>query len=466
MATTSSTEATELAFAGLAGQAGLVRSGSVSSRELTELCLERIERLDRTLNAFRVVLAEQALAAADQADARRRAGDDRPLLGVPVAVKDDMDMAGEVTAKGSVAHGPPAAADSEIVRRLRSAGAILIGKTNVPEMTITPWTETPAYGVTRNPWDHDRTPGGSSGGSAAAVAAGLVAAATASDGAGSIRIPAACCGLVGLKPQRGRVSIAPDASGWHGMTAYGTVTRTVADTALFLDAVKESGPSFAEAAARDPGKLRIAISTRVPPPIMARPDSEQRAAVDRVAEALRGLGHEVLERDLDTGRIVTSVIARYLRGIHDDAAAMPHPDRLTRLTRGFSRMGGAIPMSLVQKALDAESAEAERLNAIFRSGFDVVLTPMFTRRPPQILEYEGKGAQWTFNAAARFTPYPGAFNHTGQPAMAVPAGLTTDGFPTGVQLVAAPDGEPVLLSLATQLEGALDWPAQRPPLAL
>src|ERR1700735_11435 len=201
-------DATDLAFAGIAGQAELIAAGEVSSRELVELYLKRIERFDGQLNAFRVVFAERARLEADPADARRRAGSQpaqRPLLGVPIAVKDDVDVAGEVTTLGSNAHGDVAApADAEIVRRLREAGAIVIGKTNVPELCIWPFTETPTLCAARNPWDLQRAPGGSSGGSGAAVAAGLVGAALGSDGAGSIRVPAAWCGLLGAQPPRGR----------------------------------------------------------------------------------------------------------------------------------------------------------------------------------------------------------------------------------------------------------------------
>src|SRR4051812_42860155 len=212
-------KAADVAFAGAIAQAEMVRSGKVTARELTQLSLSRIAHHDPVLKAFRVVMAESALAAADAIDAGPKDG---RLCGVPIAIKDDQDVAGEVTAKGSIAHGPPAERDSEVVARLRAEGAVIIGKTNVPELMTMAFTETLWYGATRNPWDLDRTPGGSSGGSAAAVAAGLVAAATASDGAGSIRIPAACTGLVGLKPSPG---VVPTPESWNGLSTFGFLAR-------------------------------------------------------------------------------------------------------------------------------------------------------------------------------------------------------------------------------------------------
>src|SRR5690349_2535489 len=212
----------DLAFAGLARHADLIAAREISSRELVELFLARIERLQPVLNPYRVVLGESALKEADAADARRSG----PLNGVPIAIKDDAHVAGEVTAYGCDADPQPQPQDSEVVARLRAAGAVIIGKTHVPEMMATPFTESPTFGVTRNPWDPHRTSGGSSGGSATAVAAGLASAALGSDGAGSIRIPSACTHLFGLKPQRGRVSSAPDVAP-DGMAVFGPIARRV-----------------------------------------------------------------------------------------------------------------------------------------------------------------------------------------------------------------------------------------------
>jgi amidase len=459
-------EAGDLAFAGAARHAALIRAGEVSARELLQVLLDRIARLDPRLNAYRLVLAESALAAAEQADSRRAAGEERPLLGVPLAIKDDCDVAGEVTAHGSDADDRVRESDAEVVRRLRAAGAIVLGKTHVPELTITPFTESPTFGVTRNPWDPGRTSGGSSGGSATAVAAGLASAALGSDGAGSIRIPAGCCGLFGMKPQAGRVPTAPRTAPWRGLAIWGPLARTVQDWALLGDAIADGAPGYAAAAAREPGRLRIAVAANVPPTVRVRPDAEQLGALTGTVELLRSLGHEVVERDLgwDTA-LANRVLARYLRGIADSAAELPHPERLSRRTRGYVRLGRAVPERTVRAALAGAAADAARIDATFAGGVDAVLTPMFTRRPPELLEHEGRSAASTLLRNVRFVPYSAAFNHTGHPAAAVPAGFTGDGFPLAVQLVGPMGGEGALLSLSAQLQAARDWPAHRPAVA-
>jgi amidase len=454
-------EHNDLAFAGAARQAEMVRNGEISARELVELYLKRIERLEPELNAFRRVMAERALADAQQADARRGAGDERPLLGVPMAVKDTEDVAGEPTGWGTASHGGPAARDNHLVSRLRAAGAVIVGKTNMPELAILGETEGPAFGVTRNPWDTDRSPGGSSGGSAAAVAAGMCAAATGSDGAGSIRIPAANCGLVGLKAQRDRISLAPLEGHWYGLSAVGFVTRGVADTALLLDAAVDEGRSYAEAARRAPGRLRIALSLK--PPVPAKVDAEVRNSVRRVGDVLRGLGHDVTERDPAWGRASDAATVLYLGGIARDATRFDRPERLQRRTRGFVRLGRAAE-SLVGRARRAEAEHAARLNKLFED-CDVLLTPTCARPPVSAAHWEGMSATRTLLGMAAAYPFTAVWNMTAQPAISVPGPPSSDGLPIGAQLIGPPDAEQRLLSLAAQLEAELDWPSRRPPLS-
>ncbi|HEY4778388.1 MAG TPA: amidase [Solirubrobacterales bacterium] len=465
----------DIAFAGAARQAEMVRAGEVSPTELVRLHLERIERLDPSLNSFRVVLAERALLEAKQAEARLEGGDERPLLGVPIALKDEVDLAGETTTRGTDAFPDPASADSEMVRRLREAGAIVVGKTLLPELAICGFTESATWGVSRNPWDPQRTPGGSSGGSAAAVAAGLVPIASASDGAGSIRIPAACCGLFGLKPQRGRVSMAPHLEHWNGLSANGCVSRTVIDTALWLDVVsggsEEPGAPppperpFVEAAKSLPGKLRIAYSTAAPRALApATVSAEAEAPVAEMAETLHSLGHETVAQDPDWGSIGNNSVPRYLRGIAEDVAQVPRPERLERRTRAMGRLGGLIPDRLFEQARGAAQADAARVNAIFDS-HDVLMTPVMGGTALPVRRWEGRGGLWTLLGMSRFYPYCIPWNHLGNPSMAVPAGFAADGMPLSVQIVGRPGDEATLLSLAAQLEAERPWADKRPPIS-
>jgi amidase len=463
----------ELAFAGLVRQAEAVRSGEVSARELVELSLKRIARLDPLLNAFRVVTGESALAEAERADRRGGDRDDQPLRGVPIAVKDNLDLAGELTTHGTGAYGAPVGEDAELVRRLRAAGAIVVGKTHLPELAIAGFTESATWGVTRNPWHLDRTPGGSSGGSGAAVAAGMVPCAVASDGAGSIRIPAACCGVFGLKPQRGRVTLAPDAEHWFGLSVYGCIVRGVADSALFHDVVlgaasgdadRPAPPAspFLEAARSRSRRLRIAVSFR--PLVPVRVHQEVRAGVESTAELLRSVGHRVEKRNPAYGTVGQVFFPRYFAGIRQDARRMPRPQRLERRTRGFTRIGRLYGPKAVARARTAEPKHAQRINRVFED-HDVLLTPVTSRPPVEVGRWEGLGALRTVNGMSRVYPFTAPWNVTGQPAAAVPAGFTAEGLPLSVQLVGRPGDEETLLSLAAEIEAERPWAERRPPLS-
>jgi amidase len=463
----------DLAFAGLAEQAELVRRGEVSSRELTELSLARIERLDPGLNAFRVVLAERAMEEAERADGRRAAGEEGPLLGVPVAVKDNVDVAGEVTAHGTGGYEGAAIDDSHVVWRLREAGAVIVGKTNLPELAIWPFTVSETWGVTRNPWDPGRSPGGSSGGSAAAVAAGMVSVAHASDGGGSIRVPAACCGLFGLKPQRGRISLMPDAEHWYGLSVFGCLSRTVLDSAIFCDVVRghvdgdahfapDPAMSFTEAAQTPPGRLRIAFSTKPIQP--GRVAGEVKKAVHDTAELLRSLGHDVRERDPSWGFQLPAFLPRYLAGIRDDAARIPHPGRLEKRTRRLVGFGERLRKRPLRRALAAEGKHAQRLGQLFAE-FDVLMTPTMARLPVAAERWHGTGALTSINGVAGYVPFTTPWNVTGQPAASVPAGFSDEGLPLSVQLVGRPADETTLLSLSAQLEAERQWADRRPPVS-
>jgi amidase len=464
-----------VAFAGAARQAEMVRAGEVSPTELVRLHLGRIERIDPELNSFRKVFAEKALLEAEQAEARLGAGEERPLLGVPVAIKDEVDVAGEVKTIGTDAFTEPAKADCEMVRRLREAGAIVLGLTLPPEIAICGFTESATYGVTRNPWNPQRSPGGSSGGSAAAVAAGLVPIASAGDGAGSIRIPAASCGIFGLKPTRGRVSLAPDLEGWDGLAVNNCLSRTVLDTALYLDITAggsqepEAPPPperpFVESARTSPGKLRVAWSTSPPrnfaPPIVS--DVVKGAVADAVG-LLDSLGHEVSHHDPDWGRIGDNIAARFLGGVARAVDQVPHPERLERRTRGFRRLGSLFPDGLYERARGpGRRADSARVNAIFDS-FDVLVTPVTGGTAIPVRRWEGQGAIRTAIGMGRFYPFCVPWNHLGNPAMAVPFGFADDGMPLSIQVIARHGDEAKLLSLAAQLEAERPWADRTPPV--
>ncbi len=463
--------ASDLALAPATRLLALLRDGELTARGLTELYLERIARLDPALNAYRTVRREAALAEADAADARLRAGEQAPLLGLPVAVKDNLEVAGELTTHGTGLVREPARQDCEAVRRLRAAGAIVLGLTTMPELALWPHaTNSPTWGVTRNPHDPSRSPGGSSGGSAVAVAAGLAAAALGTDGGGSVRVPAALCGVVGLKPQRDRLPlpgcppgerserpaprhgagrVGPQATSehWLGLTHLGVLTRTAADAALLCDAL--SGSELSQAVRRDPPPLRVAVSLKTVLP--ARPHADVRAALDRVVAALNELGHHTVRRDPDYGELRPLFVPRYLRGAYLDAQRLgpglePRARSLARLGRRMERAAA--------RARAAEPARAARINALFDDA-DVLLTPATAAPAPAATHAHYRSGVRTILAISPWSAYSLPWNVTGQPALTLPAGRDREGVPLGVQLVGRPDDEATILALAAQLERAL-----------
>lgn len=465
----------DLAFLGLRAHAGLVASGEASARELVDAALARIDAAQPQLNAFRCTRPDAARAEADEADRRRARGERLPLLGVPVAIKDDMDIAGESTPFGCAGAFHPRHGDGEVARKLRAAGAVVVGKTNTPEVGQWPFTEGPAFGATRNPWSLGHTPGGSSGGSAATVAAGLVPAAAGSDGAGSVRIPAAWTHLVGVKPQRGRVSTWPHLSAFNGLACIGPLARTVDDAALLLDVLAGNRPEdphrpppppapFAELARRDPPRrLRIALSTRIPWSIApATLDPQVRAPVERLARTLEGLGHHVEEADPSYGLVGLSFMPRSTGGVREwvELHVTDHA-QLDPRTRDTMRLGRML-RPLLRLAHAVERPLHAHVGRIFRR-FDVVLMPTTAQPPTPIGAIDGLGGWETDKVMVGACPYTWPWNVLGWPGVNVPAGLTDDGLPVGAQLLGPANGEGLLLRLAAQLERVERWAERRPP---
>jgi amidase len=460
-------------FGELAGQAALITGGEVSSVELVDAVLTRIEGSRETLNAFRVVCQETARGEAEDADRRVATGERLPLLGVPIAIKDDTDLAGHPTAYGCPGDFEPKGEDAVVVKKLKLAGAVIVGKTNSPEIGLWPFTEGPAFGVTRNPWNLDHSPGGSSGGAAAAVSAGLLPAAVGSDGAGSVRIPAAWTNLVGIKPQRGRISTWPDPEAFHGLTVVGPLTHTVADAALLLDVLsgnvagdrhRPPTPSepFVASAARAPGRLRIALALNIPySGAPAYLDPEVCAAVKRTASVLEGLGHEVETASLSYGIWPgASIMPRCMAGIREWTQQVPDQSLLDPRVRESARQG-LVLKPLLPAARLAERIGHRTVGRTFRR-FDVVLAPTTAQPPLRIGACDGLSNWETDKTIVAACPYAWPWNVLGWPGVNVPAGFTDDGLPIGAQLLGPANSEPRLLSLAAQLEESERWFERRP----
>ena len=424
-----------------------VRMGELDPVRVTTEALARIAAADGVVGAFRRVRADEALAEA-QALKDRSDLADLPLAGVPVAVKDVTGVAGEYAEWGSRGGSrEAAAADGVIAARLRAAGAVIVGLSRVPELCIWPMSDTPD-GIARNPWEATYVAGGSSGGSAAAVAAGLVPLAHGTDGLGSIRLPAAMCGLVGIKPGAGVVKDDPEA--WFGMSEHGSLATTVADAAVLLGVLAER-PDLGEVTA--PGNLRVATSTLVPLTRAPVP-KELTAVVDLVGELLGGAGHTVEAATPRYGAATFAILARWVAGPAEQAEDFDLA-LLQPRTRAHVRFG-----RLVQRAgLVRESAKQhwiERAEEFFAE-HDVLVTPSLATLPPKARRWHER--RWLANVmpSIRVAPYPGVWNLAGYPAMSVPAGRHSSGLPIGVQLVAAPGGEARLLGVAAQLEALNPW---------
>jgi amidase len=446
----------DLLFAGAREQARLVREHEISARELVEAALAQIADLDPYLNAFRVVRTEQALAEAEESL-------DGPLAGVPLAVKDDTDVAGELTCYGTCAQERRADQDAPVVERLRGAGAIIVGKTHVPELDSWGFTESMTFGITRNPWDPTRTPGGSSGGSAVAVSTGMVGVAHGTDGTGSLRNPAGWCGIVGFKPSAGLIPGPAALSGWHGMVVNGPMGRSVRDVGAFLDAAVR--PGYLEAASRPPRRLRIAMTLKPPPGLGGRLDEDRRRAVHEAADLLRDLGHEVIERDPELPRLTGLAIdARYYGGIADDVAMLDHPERLEARTRSVARLGRALSPTL-RIAPRIASACASALDEVHEQ-HDLLLFPGPMQGPEPVGRYHDRGAVVTGYLDTARVAFQPLWNLVGRPAAMLPWDLDSHGLPTAVQLGARAGQEELLLALAGEIEQARRWTDWRPPAAV
>ena len=470
----------ELLFKPATELATLIHTSQISSAELVGAALDRIEALQPSINAFTHIDAEGALATAESISA----DDPRPFSGVPIAVKDTAPVAGMPYTMGSEIFGDFVPGhDMFLVRRLREAGFVIVGKTSMSEFGILPVSEPRRFGPVRNPWDTARTPGGSSGGAGAAVAGGMLPLAHGADGGGSIRIPASCCGLVGLKPSRGRISRGPDL-GDDFLVQDGVLTRTVADTAALLDVLAgyEVGdatwappPSepFATAAEREPGRLRIGYTSKAA--IDAPLDGACEQAVRDAAELLTDLGHEVEEvaapwGDDDLLHAFTAVFGTPITmGIYFGGMVTgrePSPELVEPLSwtmwEGIQDRG-SLDYLLARTQLTAIS---RGIIALWES-YDVILTPGLAERPVPIGEIDAcSDHPWEdFQRSARFTPYTAIFNVTGQPAISVPLFHGDDGLPLSIQLAGRPADEATLLSLSAQLEAARPWADRRPELA-
>ncbi|MFK4762024.1 amidase [Microbacterium sp. ZW T5_45] len=466
---------TELLYSSVAEQAAWVSTGEISARELVEHSIARIELLNPLLNAFAHIFTEESRAQADRLDAERKAGMTRGTLhGVPIAIKEENDIAGLPTRYGSAAYSAPAIADSEVVRRLRAAGAIIIGTTRMPEFGIWPFTESESFGWTRNPWDRDRSTAGSSGGTAAAVASGMVAAGIGGDGGGSIRLPASWCGLFGLKPQRGRVSLAPNPDLWRALGAIGPITRTVSDSALIHDAIGGARTGDRYTAAPLSRSMTHAATERIKRPLRVKvsiknpsggptADRETVAALVRTTALLRQLGHEIIEVDPPYPRLGLQFQLQLGAGISDEAARADRPQLLERRTKALLRVARPLQRFGPWAEESARKLGEPFLEKLFEDA-DLLITPTTPSAALPVGQLDRIGAIAAVRKATPVSSYTSIWNVLGNPAAAMPVGFTTSGLPLSAQIIGPNNSEPTILALCAQLEQAGTGGTRRPPL--
>lgn len=457
--------------------AAAVRRGEVSPVELVEHALDRISRLDGTLGAFVTVTADTALQQAKAAERAVLAADNPEnlpsLLGVPTAIKDLNLTKGIVTKLGSTLYRDfVPSIDDYIVEALRTGGTISVGKTATPEFGLACYTETGIGPPARNPWDASRTPGGSSGGAAAAVAAGMIPLAQGSDGGGSIRIPASACGLVGLKPARGRVSKGPLEVDSSRLSVYGGLARTVRDAAAFLDAVAGPRPGdpdplplppqpFLSACERDPRRLRI--GRFIQPPMQADVDPQVRDAWEKASLLLSNLGHDVADIDSPVPPAAVPVFETvWAVSAHTAPVDPAREAELRPLTRYLRERGRVVSGPQYAQAVGTLALFARQAMAA-SAEFDAVLSPTLATLPPPIGWFTEVDPATDFERQKRFTPYTAAVNSTGQPAISLPLYQSVEGLPIGMMLVGRRADEATLLSLAAQLEAVAPWRDRHPP---
>ena len=448
-------------------QVAALEDGCLSAVELVTGTLGAIEAAEPSIGAYKILRGERVLEEAAAADERRAHGESGALLGVPVAIKDETDLAGHPTAFGTRGAWPTVTQDAEMVRRLKAAGAVVVGKTHTPEFGQWPFTEGFDF-ETRNPWNLAYSPGGSSGGASATVASGAIAASFGADGAGSVRIPASWTNLVGIKPQRGRISTFPSIDPFYGLTVYGPLSRTVSDAAYLLDVA--AGPhqrdrhrpaapvgTFAQAATRTPARLRIALSVKVPfSGLPASVDPRVEAATRRLADVLAGLGHDVIEADPDYGLLGLSFLPRSMVGINDWAKRAPDAAALDPRTRSNVRTGAVLRGPALKAALASSGYFAHRVGSIFDTA-DVVLAPTTAQRPLPIGSARpGTSNHRTDRTIVQACPMTWPWNVLGWPSINVPAGFI-DGLPVGSQLMGPACSEELLISLASELEATQRW---------